>query len=69
MDRALRVSEVDAPDRDLDEGALGNDGLTDAERQEYADSYARGPGRGMDERTRRTIAKMHQRRNPPAVCE
>ncbi|MGO1865847.1 MAG: hypothetical protein ACTH0G_08985, partial [Corynebacterium variabile] len=39
----------------------------DAERQEYADSYARGPGRGMDERTRRTIAKMHQRRNPPAV--
>lgn len=47
--------------------ALGNDGLTDAERQEYADRYARGPGRGMDERTRRTIAKIRQRRNPPAV--
>lgn len=31
---------------------LGNDGLTVAERKEYADRYAEGPGRGLDDKGR-----------------
>lgn len=42
---------------------LGNDGLTDAERKEYADRYAAGPGRGLDDKGRESLRKMRERRN------
>lgn len=42
---------------------LGNDGLTDAERTEYADRYAAGPGRGLDDKGRESLRKIRERLN------
>lgn len=41
----------------------GNDGLTAAERKEYADRYAAGPGRGLDDKGRETLRRFRERRN------
>ena len=43
--------------------SLGNDGLTDAERKEYADRYAAGPGRGLDDKGRESLRRMRERYN------
>ena len=42
---------------------LGNDGLTDSERREYADRYAAGPGRGLDDKGRESLRRIRERRN------
>ena len=42
---------------------LGNDGLTDEERKEYADRYAEGPGRGLDDKGRESLRKLRERHN------
>lgn len=45
------------------ESCYGNDGLTDAERKEYADRYAAGPGRGLDDKGRESLRRLRERRN------
>lgn len=40
-----------------------DDGLTDAERKEYADRYAAGPGRGLDDKGRESLRRLRERRN------
>lgn len=42
---------------------LGNDGLTAAERKEYADRYAEGPGRGLDDKGRESLRRLRERHN------
>lgn len=42
---------------------LGNDGLTAAERREYADRYAEGPGRGLDDKGRESLRRLRERHN------
>ena len=45
------------------ENCFDNDGLTDSERREYADRYAEGPGRGLDDKGRETLRRIRERRN------
>lgn len=40
-----------------------DDGLTDAESKEYADRYAAGPGRGLDDKGRESLRRLRERRN------
>lgn len=40
-----------------------DDGLTDAERKEYADRYAAGPGRGLDDKGRESLRRLRERHN------
>lgn len=40
---------------------LGDDGLTYTERKQYADRYAAGPGRGLDDKGRETIRRLKER--------
>lgn len=42
---------------------LGNDGLTSAERKQYADRYAAGPGRGLDDKGRESLRRLRERHN------
>lgn len=42
---------------------LGNDGLTASERKVYADRYAAGPGRGLDDKGRESLRKLRERHN------
>lgn len=42
---------------------LGNDGLTAAERKQYAVRYAEGPGRDLDDKGRETIRRLRERHN------
>lgn len=42
---------------------VGNDGLTAAERKEYADRYAEGPGRGLDDKGRDSLRRLRERYN------
>lgn len=42
---------------------LGNDGLTASERKEYADRYAAGPGRGLDDKGRESLRRFRERHN------
>lgn len=45
------------------ESCYDNDGLTDAERREYAVRYAAGPGRGLDDKGRESLRRIRERRN------
>lgn len=45
------------------ESCFDNDGLTVLERREYADRYAAGPGRGLDDKGRETLRRIRERRN------
>lgn len=47
----------------LDDELVGNDGLTDTERKEYADRYAAGPGRGLTDQNRASIKQLRERRD------
>ena len=47
----------------FDDEPIGNDGLTDAERKEYADRYAAGPGRGLDDKGRESLRRLRERHN------
>lgn len=47
----------------FDDEPIGNDGLTDAERKEYADRYAEGPGRGLDDKGRESLRRLRERHN------
>lgn len=47
----------------FDDEPIGNDGLTAAERKEYADRYAEGPGRGLDDKSRDSLRRLRERYN------
>lgn len=61
----LSPSEAEArqkwQERSTLENCFDNDGLTDSERREYADRYAAGPGRGLDDKGRESLRRMRER--------